>query len=101
MYASTVSFGFGLLHSCNTRYEWLVRPYSAGTCTLQENAKLRLAHERGRSAAPESRSVAEAVRRQPQPDVRLGLDQRDTELFETNPGFAVWLLPLQHAFHLP
>src|SRR6185503_17529058 len=25
-----------LLHSCNTRYEWLVRPYSAGTLTLQE-----------------------------------------------------------------
>ena len=25
-----------LLHRCNTRYEWLVRPYSAGTCTLQE-----------------------------------------------------------------
>jgi hypothetical protein len=24
------------LHSCNTRDAWLVRPYSAGTCTLQE-----------------------------------------------------------------
>src|SRR5262249_48604046 len=24
------------LHSCNTRYEWLVRPCSAGTCTPQE-----------------------------------------------------------------
>src|SRR5215813_7810868 len=24
------------LHSCNTRYEWLVRPYSAGTFTPQE-----------------------------------------------------------------
>ena len=24
------------LHSCNTRYEWLVRPCSAGTSTLQE-----------------------------------------------------------------
>ena len=24
------------LHSCNTRYEWLVRPSSAGTFTLQE-----------------------------------------------------------------
>ena len=24
------------LHSCNTRYEWLVRPSSAGTSTLQE-----------------------------------------------------------------
>jgi hypothetical protein len=23
-------------HICNTRYEWLVRPYSAGTCTPQE-----------------------------------------------------------------
>ena len=29
---------------CNTRYEWLVRPYSAGTFTPQESAKLRLAH---------------------------------------------------------
>ena len=27
---------FCLLSRCNTRYEWLVRPYSAGTCTLQE-----------------------------------------------------------------
>jgi len=26
----------GLLHHCNTRYEWLVRPYSTGTFTLQE-----------------------------------------------------------------
>jgi hypothetical protein len=26
----------GLLHHCNTRYEWLVRPCSAGTFTLQE-----------------------------------------------------------------
>jgi len=34
--ASTASFGLYLLRSCNTRYEWLVRPYSAGTCTLQE-----------------------------------------------------------------
>src|SRR5215467_16114309 len=25
-----------LLHIRNTRYEWLVRPSSAGTCTLQE-----------------------------------------------------------------
>ena len=25
-----------LLHRCNTRYEWLVRPHSAGTCTLPE-----------------------------------------------------------------
>src|SRR4029450_13185589 len=25
-----------LLHRCNTRYRWLVRPYLAGTCTLQE-----------------------------------------------------------------
>jgi len=25
-----------LLHSCNTRYEWLAKPYSAGTFTLQE-----------------------------------------------------------------
>ena len=33
-------------HSCNTRYEWLVRPCSAGTFTLQEMAKLRLALKR-------------------------------------------------------
>jgi hypothetical protein len=25
-----------LRNNCNTRYEWLVRPYSAGTFTLQE-----------------------------------------------------------------
>jgi len=25
-----------LFHTCNTRYWWLVRPYQAGTCTLQE-----------------------------------------------------------------
>ena len=37
VYASTVSFGcLPLLHRCNTRYEWLVRPYSAGTFTLPE-----------------------------------------------------------------
>jgi hypothetical protein len=35
--ASTVSFGGPpLLHRCHTRDAWLVRPYSAGTCTLQE-----------------------------------------------------------------
>ena len=33
-----------LLHRCNTRYEWLVRPFSAETSTLQESVKLRLAH---------------------------------------------------------
>jgi len=26
----------GLLHHCNTRYDWLVRPYSTGSFTLQE-----------------------------------------------------------------
>jgi hypothetical protein len=26
----------GFLHHCNTRYDWLVRPCSAGTFTLQE-----------------------------------------------------------------
>jgi len=37
VYASIVSFGFlVLLNNCNTRYEWLVRPYSTGTFTLQE-----------------------------------------------------------------
>jgi len=38
VYASTVSFGFTscFLHSCHTRYEWLVRPSSARTCTWQE-----------------------------------------------------------------
>jgi len=25
-----------LLYSCNTRYEWMVTPYSAGTLTLPE-----------------------------------------------------------------
>jgi len=32
---SRSGFSF-LLNNCNTRYEWLVRPYSAGTFTLQE-----------------------------------------------------------------
>src|SRR6266581_8703788 len=27
---------FQLLHRCNTRYGWLVRPYPVGTSTLQE-----------------------------------------------------------------
>jgi hypothetical protein len=36
VYASIVSFGFRLLYYCNTRYEWLVRPYSPGTFTLEE-----------------------------------------------------------------
>ena len=36
VYASTASFGSHLLRSCNTRYEWLVKPCSAGTYTLQE-----------------------------------------------------------------
>src|SRR5215216_7445373 len=29
-----------LLRICNTRYGWLVRPYPAGTCTLQEAPSL-------------------------------------------------------------
>ena len=29
-----------LLHNCNTRYGWLVRPYPAGTLTLQETPSL-------------------------------------------------------------
>jgi hypothetical protein len=40
-----------LLHTRNTRYGWLVRPYPAGTCTLQESVKLRLTHQRRGSAA--------------------------------------------------
>ena len=36
VYASPVLFGFHLLHRCNTQYRWLVRPYLAGTYTLQE-----------------------------------------------------------------
>jgi hypothetical protein len=43
-----------LLHHCNTRYEWLVRPCSAETCTLQETPSfawrtngLRLVPDRG------------------------------------------------------
>ena len=48
VYASAISFGNHLLHSCNTRYEWVVSPYSAGTftpqeapsCTWRTNAKL-------------------------------------------------------------
>ena len=36
VYASIVSFGLRILYNCNTRYEWLVRPYSPGTFTLEE-----------------------------------------------------------------
>ena len=40
--------GVAVVQSCNTRYEWLARPfatlragsYSAGTCTLQETPSL-------------------------------------------------------------
>ena len=31
-------------HGCNTRYEWLVSPYSTGTLTQSENTQLSLAH---------------------------------------------------------
>ena len=43
VYASAVSFGFCLLHNCNTRYGWLVRPFPSGTFTLQETPSF-LAH---------------------------------------------------------
>ena len=36
VYASAISFGYHLLHNCNTRYEWVVNPYSVGTFTPQE-----------------------------------------------------------------
>jgi hypothetical protein len=36
VYASIVLFGVCLRNNCNTRYEWLVRPYSPGTFTLEE-----------------------------------------------------------------
>jgi len=36
VYASIVLFGVCLRNNCNTRYEWLVRPYSTGTFTLKE-----------------------------------------------------------------
>jgi hypothetical protein len=36
VYASIVLFGLRLLYNCNTWYEWLVRPYSPGTFTLEE-----------------------------------------------------------------
>src|SRR5712691_1186998 len=64
VYASPVSFGLHLLHRRNTRYEWLVGPCSAGTCTLQEtpsfawrtNAKAHLLPEAG--ATQERRLLA-------------------------------------------
>src|SRR4029079_12372866 len=44
VYASDLSFGSStstlLLRICNTRYGWLVRPYPAGTRTLQEAPSL-------------------------------------------------------------
>jgi len=61
-----------LLHSCNTRYEWLVRPYSAGTCTRQEapsfawrtNAKAhREPPRRGLSVSAEPPPGGDAVER--------------------------------------
>src|SRR3990170_3320210 len=41
VYASVVSFGvFTSYTSANTRYGWLVRPYSTGIFTLQETPSL-------------------------------------------------------------
>ena len=48
-----------LLHRCNTRYEWLVRPYSAGTCTLQEAPSFAWRTNARASAAAESGSEQE------------------------------------------
>jgi len=44
-----------LLHTRNTRYGWLVKPYPAGTCTLQESVKLRLTHQHCEKRAHTSR----------------------------------------------
>jgi hypothetical protein len=53
-----------LLHPCNTRYEWLVRPCSAETCTLQETPKLRLAHQRDCRKTPSSKNVQKKLPQQ-------------------------------------
>src|SRR3990170_8295543 len=51
-YASAVSFGLcDLLHNCNPRCGWLVRPYPTGTSTLQETPSL-LGAQRPRAQRP-------------------------------------------------
>jgi hypothetical protein len=52
-----------LLHIRNTRYEWLVRPYSAGTCTLQEAPSFAWRTNAGRQARleAEAQRTLEAV----------------------------------------
>src|SRR3990170_7513234 len=51
-YASAASFGLcDLLHNCNPRCGWLVRPYPTGTSTLQETPSL-LGAQRPRAQLP-------------------------------------------------
>ena len=52
--ASPVSFGLHLLHRCNTRSEWLVRPSSAGTYTLQEAPRCAWRTNAGAHLLPEA-----------------------------------------------
>ena len=59
VYASPVSFGFHLLHRCNTRYRWLVRPYLAGTCTLQETPSCAWRTNAGPQAPPRAAATQE------------------------------------------
>ena len=66
VYASIVSFGFRLLYNCNTRYEWLVRPYSPGTSTMEEAPSFAwrtngLRYRQGRDLAEKSLSAEPAV----------------------------------------
>ena len=45
---------FHLLHRCNTRYGWLVRPYPVGTSTLQETPSFAWRTNAGHQARPEA-----------------------------------------------
>jgi hypothetical protein len=45
---------FYLLHRCNTRYGWLVRPYPVGTCTLQETPSFAWRTNAGAHLLPEA-----------------------------------------------
>ena len=54
-----------LLHNCNPRCGWLVRPYPTGTSTLQENAKLAWRSGRMRARAITNKSIIHVSRKPP------------------------------------
>jgi len=41
---NSISENTHILYCCNTRYWWMANPFQTGTFTLQEDARLFLAH---------------------------------------------------------